>query len=59
MGQTGLLDRLHVGLTVSEIHEMTGWKKIGGFFTAAKRANLALTKKRENKVTTYFASVAA
>jgi hypothetical protein len=38
---------------------MTGWTKVGGFFTAAKRANLALSKKRENKVTTYFASKAA
>jgi RNA polymerase sigma-32 factor len=47
------------GITVPEIHSTTGWKKIGGFFTAAKRANLKLSKKRDNKVTTYFASKAA
>jgi hypothetical protein len=30
-----------------------------GFFTAAKRANVTLSKGRENEVTTYFASKAA
>jgi hypothetical protein len=47
------------GVFVPEIHSLTGWKKMGGFFTAAKRANLTLNKKRENEVTTYFASKAA
>lgn len=47
------------GVTVPQIHEMTGWKKIGGFFTAAKRNKLTLTKKREDKVTTWFATSAA
>jgi hypothetical protein len=46
------------GITVGEIHKMTGWSKIGGFFGAARRAGLTLTRTREDKVTTYRASVA-
>lgn len=46
------------GVTVEEIHAMTGWKKIGGFFGAAKRAGLTLARTREDKVTTYRASAA-
>ena len=46
------------GITVDEVHEMTGWKKIGGFFGAAKRSGLTLTRTREGKVTTYRAHAA-
>ena len=33
-----------VGITMAQVKEMTGWSKTGGFFGAAKRAGLTLTK---------------
>lgn len=47
------------GITVAEVHQMTGWTKIGGFYTALKKSGLVVSKKREGKVTTYFARKAA
>lgn len=44
------------GVSVPMIHEMTGWKKIGGFFTAAKRAGLTLKRERADGVTVYRAA---
>ena len=33
-----------VGIIMAQVKEMTGWSKTGGFFGAAKRAGLTLTK---------------
>ena len=32
------------GITMAQVHEMTGWTKTDGFYGAIKRAGLKLTK---------------
>lgn len=51
------------GITTSQIHDITGWSKIGGFFGAVKKRGLALHSCRETrderKDTRWFAVDAA
>lgn len=51
------------GITTSQIHDVTGWSKIGGFFGAVKKRGLALHSCRETrderKETRWFAVDAA
>jgi hypothetical protein len=42
------------GITTEEVRAMTGWSKIGGFYGAAKRAELVLHSVRELGTTRYF-----
>ena len=43
------------GITNTEIRELTGWTKFGGFHDAVKRAGLQLRRVRENGDTRWFA----
>lgn len=47
------------GVTNTAMKELTGWAKLGGFFNAAKKAGLELTRVRENGDTTWRAAPAA
>ncbi len=38
---------------VTAMKELTGWTKLGGFFNAAKKGGLELTRARENGDTTW------
>ncbi len=42
------------GITTEEVRAMTGWSKIGGFYGAAKRAELVLHSVRGQGTTQYF-----
>ena len=46
------------GVTNTAMKELTGWTKLGGFFNAAKKAGLELTRVRENSDTTWRAAPA-
>lgn len=46
------------GITNAKMKELTGWTKLGGFFNAAKKAGLDLTRVRENGDTTWRAALA-
>ena len=46
------------GITNAKMKELTGWTKLGGFFNAAKKAGLELTRVRENGDTTWHAAPA-
>lgn len=47
------------GITNAKMKELTGWTKLGGFFNAAQKAGLELTRVRENGETTWRAAPAA
>lgn len=46
------------GITNAKMKELTGWTKLGGFFNAAKKAGLELSRVRENGDTTWRAAPA-
>ena len=46
------------GVTNAKMKELTGWTKLGGFFNAAKKAGLELTRVRESGDTTWRAAPA-
>ena len=46
------------GVTNTAMKELTGWTKLGGFFNAAKKAGLELSRVRENGDTTWRAAPA-
>lgn len=46
------------GVTNAKMKELTGWTKLGGFFNAAKKAGLELTRERKDGDTTWRAAPA-
>ena len=45
------------GVSNAKMKELTGWTKLGGFFNAAKKAGLELSRVRENGDTTWRAAL--
>lgn len=49
------LARRPEGVSMDEVRELTGWTKLGGFFTAAKRAGISFRKDKVDGKTRFYA----